>query len=129
MKTSELKGPALDWAVGKCWWHGEFYRGKVWIHDKTTFILNTTSVISPDKRYLYSQEWKPSTDWNQAGPIIEREEVGVQKSIEGDWIAFISSDALEMEWISRGPTPLIAAMRCYVASKMGDEIEIPKELL
>jgi hypothetical protein len=27
-----------------------------------------------------------------------------------------------------GPTPLIAAMRCFVASKLGDEIEIPKEL-
>jgi hypothetical protein len=26
------------------------------------------------------------------------------------------------------PTPLIAAMRCYVASKMGDEIELPEEL-
>jgi hypothetical protein len=27
-----------------------------------------------------------------------------------------------------GPTPLIAAMRCYVASKMGDEIELPEEV-
>jgi hypothetical protein len=27
-----------------------------------------------------------------------------------------------------GSTPLIAAMRCYVASKLGDEVEIPKEL-
>jgi hypothetical protein len=29
---------------------------------------------------------------------------------------------------SSGPTPLIAAMRCYVASKLGDEIEIPENL-
>ncbi len=28
-----------------------------------------------------------------------------------------------------GPTPLIAAMRCYVASKLGDEVDIPEELL
>jgi len=28
----------------------------------------------------------------------------------------------------KGPTPLIAAMRCYVASKLGDEVEIPQEL-
>jgi len=27
-----------------------------------------------------------------------------------------------------GPTPLIAATRCYVASKLGDDIEIPEEL-
>lgn len=26
-----------------------------------------------------------------------------------------------------GPTPLIAAMRCYVASKLGEEVEIPDE--
>jgi hypothetical protein len=27
-----------------------------------------------------------------------------------------------------GDTPLIAAMRCFVTSKLGDEIEIPEEL-
>ena len=33
-------------------------------------------------------------------------------------------------WIDQhGPTPLIAAMRCYVTSKLGDEVEIPKDLL
>jgi len=31
-------------------------------------------------------------------------------------------------YISEGPTPLIAAMRCYVLSKLGEEIEIPEEL-
>ena len=28
-----------------------------------------------------------------------------------------------------GPTPLIAAMRCYVASKLGDEVDVPEELV
>ena len=27
-----------------------------------------------------------------------------------------------------GPTPLIAAMRCYVVSKLGDEVEVPDSL-
>ena len=27
-----------------------------------------------------------------------------------------------------GPTPLIAAMRCYVSGKLGDEVDIPEEL-
>jgi hypothetical protein len=31
--------------------------------------------------------------------------------------------------MQNGPTPLIAAMRCYVASKFGDEVETPEELL
>lgn len=43
-----------------------------------------------------------------------------------------------VQWIKRqdwhkhylcGPTPLIAAMRCFVASKLGDEVEIPEELV
>jgi hypothetical protein len=28
----------------------------------------------------------------------------------------------------QGPTALVAAMRCYVAACLGDEIEIPEEL-
>jgi len=27
-----------------------------------------------------------------------------------------------------GPTPLIAAMRCFVASKLGEEVDVPQEL-
>lgn len=42
-----------------------------------------------------------------------------------------------VQWVKRtdwprhywqGPTTLIAAMRCYVASKLGDEVEVPEEL-
>jgi hypothetical protein len=43
--------------------------------------------------------------------------------------AFCVSDEMDMQWICRGPTPLIAAMRCYVASKMGDEVDVPDELV
>jgi hypothetical protein len=28
-----------------------------------------------------------------------------------------------------GDTPLIAAMRCFVASKLGDEVDVPEKLL
>ena len=31
-------------------------------------------------------------------------------------------------WWRNGPTPLIAAMRCYVISKLGEEVEVPDEL-
>jgi hypothetical protein len=62
-----------------------------------------------------------STDWAQGGPIIEREGIAVGKSWES-WKAFTDTSTGE------GPTPLIAAMRCYVASKLGDTVNIPKEL-
>ena len=70
----------------------------------------------------------PSTDWSQGGPIIEREKIGIVPS-DDDANVWIGS-MLEPEWkFNRtGPTPLIAAMRCYVASKMGEEINIPNEV-
>lgn len=114
MKISELTGPALDWAVAK-------------------------ATLPPDRTpepsfvdLCVRRNFCPSEAWEQGGPIIEREWLDVtpwpnesredmrwhcqQHNYEGDWIQF-------------GPTPLIAAMRCYVASKLGDEVEVPAELL
>jgi hypothetical protein len=64
----------------------------------------------------------PSTDWSQGGPIIERERISITHQV-GRWAAQTDDDLF-----AYGPTPLIAAMRCYVASKLGDEVEIPEEL-
>jgi len=103
MKTSELQGAALDWAVAKC----EDKQGK-------------------------GLDWVPpdySSDWAQGGPIIEREGINLENNPSRcHWIA--STPAPEhrngaVETV--GLTPLIAALRCYVASKLGDEVEIPKE--
>jgi hypothetical protein len=76
-----------------------------------------------------------SRDWAAAGPIIQREEIAIRKDfLDPDdpddyidtWIAYIRiqkdlSKGREFE----GSTPLIAAMRAYVASKLGDEVELP----
>ena len=93
MKTNELTGAALDWAV-------QIAEG----------------YVQPDPIDFARNCFKPSTDWSQGGPIIEREGL-----ILDQWARWRSSN-------SYGTTPLIAAMRCYVASKLGDEIDIPKEL-
>lgn len=69
--------------------------------------------------------WQPSEDWSQAGPIIEREgiTVGPAPRREGEWAAMLSpwSDSFD----AFGTKPLIAAMRAYVASKLGEEVELP----
>jgi len=68
-----------------------------------------------------------STDWAQGGPIIERERIDVMWC--GDrWCAYTMTPDKEAQLQTEGTTPLIAAMRGYVASKMGDEIELPNEL-
>ena len=68
---------------------------------------------------------QPSTDWAQGGPIIEREKIALD-TWGDEWLATRIEGSAISEAI--GPTPLIAAMRCYVASKLGDEVEVPNEL-
>jgi len=65
--------------------------------------------------------YSPSTNWSQAGPIIEREQISLKVFPDG-WTAWCG-DPMD------GSNPLEAAMRCYVASKLGDEVDIPEELL
>ena len=112
IKTSELKDAALDWAVAKC----ETYPMGIWYDEEELPMIRDDEV----------PEWKPSTDWAQGGSIIERE--GINTIQSGDWMAEMDADHSGGVISTRGDTPLIAAMRCYVASKLGDEIEIPKEL-
>jgi hypothetical protein len=105
IKTSELKDLALDYVVAMI----------------EGYTLNPATRSSAWIAY--------STDWAQGGPIIEREQIGVSWTLLQRWVAE-KCNALTPEEMcaSEGPTPLIAAMRCYAASKLGDEVEIPEEL-
>jgi hypothetical protein len=110
IKTSLLIGRPLDWAVIAC---GESITSRV--------------LLEPGG-------YSPSTKWSQGGPIIEREKIdliyygdgGHERG--GEWVG--AHETEDMEDVEQfGPTPLIAAMRVYVAFKLGDEVEIPEELV
>lgn len=74
----------------------------------------------------------PTVIWEQGGPIIEREKIELippKDDSDPDWMAvWLNSDDAEAG-IQNGPTLLVAAMRCYVASKLGDVVDVPKELV
>ena len=114
MKTSELTGAALDWAVAKCeketFVHGQYEHSSA---DNTIWARGGASV---EKRF--------SVDWAYGGPIIEREIIELNYTNQAEWRA----QCWTVVATAYGPTPLIAAMRCYVASKLGEEVEIPEEL-
>ena len=101
MKTSELTGDALDWAVAKCEDLEHYFEDGLVCLKGQPF----------DTHWLY---WTPSTDWAQGGPIIEREGLTITHQ-QNQWAAQTDDDLFAF-----GPTPLIAAMRCYVASKQGE---------
>ena len=124
IKTSELTGAALDWAVAQaigkpCHLHRINHRDR----HPAMYVLRGENGISP----AYS------TDWSQAGPIIAREEISTAKLEETLPDAMAPHPAcwsghIDGAFVRYGPTPLVAAMRCYVASKLGDEVEVPDEL-
>lgn len=114
-KTSELSGAALDWAVAKC---------KGWIKGDIThpkFCRLWRDQIRTPAIY-------PSTSWAQGGPIIERERIATSYHPNPNTPGWEPWVATTKSYRADGPTPLIAAMRCYVASKLGDEVEVPEEL-
>lgn len=75
-------------------------------------------------------EFRPSSDWYFGGPIIERERIAIFSCSDG-WAAELrpeSSDWIDCDMYeadARGSTPLIAAMRAYVAAKLGEKIDLP----
>ena len=78
------------------------------------------------QKYRWCGWWYPSTDWAQGGPIIEREVICIGSGMDAStWYANKGCG----QHHRFGPTPLIAAMRCYVASKLGAEVEVPDELV
>jgi hypothetical protein len=93
-------------------------------------VYGLWSVVSEYNYRLY----EPATDWEQGGPIIERKEIGISRNAPcskgREWEArpSITAKGAGGRW-GYGPTPLIAAMRCYVTSKLGDTVDVPEELI
>ena len=75
-----------------------------------------------------------STDWACGGPILERmfaqglrlHAAEHMTGIHDKAVVAASLDSPNGFWF--GPTALIAATRCFVASKLGSEVEVPEEL-
>ena len=124
MKTSELTGDALVCAVAMCEGYTDLHKiPDRWPHEPQW------AMMPPRQEYGAMELWEIGSDrdWGFFGPIIEREGITVAPDDVEPWCAFIDRGTAE-DVIYSGKTPLIAAMRCYVASKLGEEVEIPDEL-
>lgn len=121
IKTAEATGLALDWCVAKIERVSTTYYGRgLWygIEDK----------------HDYRWEWSPSVNWQQGGPIKERARIDIL--YDGNDVVARKARMVKhpthnmMSYCAmRGHTELVAAMRCLVASTLGDEVEVPQELL
>ena len=125
IKTAGLIDTALDWAVTEC--------------NYVTCYFDHKGRLMEERGDL-SWVYAPSTDWSQGGPIIEREELSVEPLYTSGGLDCWQAYGHNLRYDDHGnyingsdnrrygPTPLIAAMRCYVASKLGDEVDVPEEL-
>lgn len=121
--TNSLIGPALNYAVALAngWVQVRASEGLIW-EDK-------------DGSYGYKVAYyNPSDNWEMAGPIMDGENICAKPHVSpGDGKHFCAckwnDEGNTGYFPSVGKTQLIAAMRCYVASKLGDTVDIPEELL
>jgi len=120
IKTQDLIGAQLDWAVAKC--DGIEYHTEDYQQDGVLYILIDG---------LRHEQFLPmySAAWDFGGPLLERERIDLVFEDGGrtDWVAYVST-TMGGDLVARGPTTLIAAMRAFVASKLGDEVEVPEAL-
>lgn len=129
IKVSELPDSVLDLVVAK-----GIYGNRTTRHGEPWFMVSDGFV------FYYTHEddsqmsrFHPSTNRDQGLLIIEQENI----SLHAGFVGFVNSTDWEARthvnhelWEKRfcGKTPLIAGMRCYGASKFGEEIDIPEEL-
>jgi hypothetical protein len=133
VKVSTATTNQLDWLVATC-------EGlPVNINSSDDIIARRLYSLTPDEVAALPRP-KPyctvpgfgqaafSSDWSQGGPIIERENIFLSPGSENMWPSARTADGMDTGWVT-GETKLIAAMRCYVASKMGDVVEVPDQLV
>jgi len=118
IQTNELSGKALCYSVSMIEMPHLIWGETIGIHHASDQIV----VPELPEPKCYS----PFTSWGMCGPIIERENISVAgKDHLHDCWAAMNQYGGNMQ---NGPTPLIASMRCYVSSKLGDKVDVPEEL-
>ena len=145
VKTADLIDLPLDWAVTvadglKPTMRHDYMRAKAAANNykgDLAWHLEVTpnDPITVDEAGVTRVLRAYSGQWSQGGPIIEREGISTRQVADGTWRADFSRAVLKAYGSAyaflqkAGPTPLVAAMRCLVASRLGDEVEVPDELM
>ena len=129
-KVSEATGDILDYLVAVA-------QGATVVEKHHGDFQGFYVVIASDLFSKVGRSYSPSSRWNQGGPIIEQENIKLFPNVGGTWSAqirheedhqLVSHKVLAGWSRGSGSTPLIAACRCFCASKLGEYAEVPEEL-
>lgn len=143
IKVSEVRDHVLDYLAAKAEghevWFGDWYAA---YHSNCALKVSRNRAGTVDGlAWVHCRgAYSPSTNWAQGGPIIDREDIDIMhdrdRVFDPDervepFMAIKPFDPYhpDMSYVEYGPTKLIAAMRCFVISRLGEEVEVPEELL
>lgn len=133
VKTAELSGAALDWAVAKVEGCDPVIAMECCGSGVQSGYESPPECCGHPETALYlgrQGKWSPSTDWAQGGPLIARYNIDLNHmGTKGDSIeACLNDFDLMRGWVIEGETHLVAACRAIVAAKLGDTVSVPAEL-
>lgn len=129
VKASDLTGPALDWAVAhatKAWEFAHEWFPTMTLDPRFSgvrdYIFDGCVWLEPNNPFRQDpQPFRPSTDWSQGGPLWDEWATSMEH-YDGWLVAVVGGDA-------QGHTKLIALCRAIVSAKLGDVVQVPKELI
>lgn len=152
VKTADLIGPALDWAVaqvqikageitpdseehstGRPYFTCKFANPSLWGEGRQQKSTINKDTGAPWVMHGPGGTYSPSTDWSLGGPLIEKHMLSVKPHASTNGV--ITSWAAYMTWPCDtmpgrcGKTPLIAACRAIVMKEIGAVVSVPKELM
>ncbi|WP_409259890.1 phage protein NinX family protein [Pseudomonas sp. KCJK8806] len=120
VKTADLAGEALGWAVGKAEGLELDLEAPIYGNGWRVFVTYRGEVIEHSKRY------NPWEDWALGGLLVQKYRIGF--GLYSD--SFFAVTGLDdTPGDADGLTHLIAACRAIVAAKLGGTVQVPKELI
>lgn len=132
VKTADLSGSALDWAVAKA--NGFAVQVRPYAEFCNASTGHKVKVRYHRVWYEFDgdlEEYSPSADWSQCGLLIDKYRPDVQTNSDGQIAAYLNNSLADPDplVVGRGDTYLIAICRAIVAARLGDTVQVPAELV
>lgn len=127
VKTSELSITAIHWLLAEI----QGMKSRIYMCP----VMGEYRVAATPADSEIEDAWLPTLDWGQCGPLIEEHRVSLTGpgcmggQPDSLWSAHIDTGSFAGSKYYSAPTALIAACRAIVASKFGDTVQIPAELM
>ena len=117
VKTAELIGPALDWAVAQA----------IGADQVEFCVVGSAAFIACIHRGTWERNWRPSTDWSQCGPLIEKYDIHI--AAPARILTYFKWHAQTKNVHCEDLSLLVAVCRAVVSDRLGAVVSVPSRLV